>query len=140
MASDPILTAEEAVERALSLLVNASRVDPVLRGAVQEVEDAYRTLRDLAYCYLPDRDGVPEDGDGEPVTWKKSAEDGWHAACVEQDKAETLRAERDALARKLEFLEILADGAPLAVNGIPWREAFERLNAIVSDPVEVGRG
>lgn len=37
--------------------------------------------------------------------------------------------------RQVEFLEILADGGGITVNGIPWREMFERLNAIVSDPL-----
>lgn len=37
--------------------------------------------------------------------------------------------------RQIEFLEILADGGNITVNDIPWREMFERLNAIVSDPV-----
>lgn len=35
--------------------------------------------------------------------------------------------------RQVQFLEIMADGAALQVNGIPWREAFERLNTVVSD-------
>jgi hypothetical protein len=37
--------------------------------------------------------------------------------------------------RELEFLLALADGGAITVHGIPWREAFDRLNAIVSDPV-----
>lgn len=45
-------------------------------------------------------------------------------------------AEMERLRRQVEFLEALADGGPLLVNGIPWREMFDRLNAIVSDPVE----
>lgn len=39
------------------------------------------------------------------------------------------------LRRQLEFLEILADGGKITVNGIPWRQAWETLNSIVSDPV-----
>lgn len=41
----------------------------------------------------------------------------------------------ERLRRQIEFLEILADGGRLEVNGIPWRKAFEKINAIVSDPV-----
>lgn len=37
--------------------------------------------------------------------------------------------------RQVEFLEILADGGRIEVNGVPWREMFDRINAIVSDPV-----
>lgn len=37
--------------------------------------------------------------------------------------------------RQVQFLEILADGGDLTVNGVPWREMFERLNSIVADPV-----
>ena len=37
------------VEGALNLLVNASRVSPPLRAAVQEVEDEIRRLRDALY-------------------------------------------------------------------------------------------
>lgn len=35
--------------------------------------------------------------------------------------------------RQVEFLEALADGGELKVNGIPWREAFETVNAIIAD-------
>lgn len=37
--------------------------------------------------------------------------------------------------RKLEFLEIMADGGRIEINGVPWREMFERLNSLVGDPV-----
>lgn len=37
--------------------------------------------------------------------------------------------------RQVQFLEILADGGKITVNGVPWREMFARLNAIVTDPV-----
>ena len=42
---------------------------------------------------------------------------------------------RERLRRQLDFLTALADGGEIKVNGIPWREAFEGLNALVSDPV-----
>lgn len=45
------------------------------------------------------------------------------------------RADAERQRREIEFVEMLCDGGDLAVNGIPWREAFERLNALVSDPV-----
>lgn len=35
--------------------------------------------------------------------------------------------------RRLEFLEILADGAGLTVNGVPWREMFDRVERVHSD-------
>lgn len=41
----------------------------------------------------------------------------------------------EAMRRAVEFLEILADGGELLVNGVPWREMFRRFNAIVADGV-----
>jgi hypothetical protein len=32
---------------------------------------------------------------------------------------------------RLEFLEMLADGGNLAVNGIPWRLAYVKMRAII---------
>lgn len=50
-------------------------------------------------------------------------------------------ADGERARRQVEFLEILADGGGITVNGVPWREMFERLNAIVSDPVPIeGQG
>ena len=40
-----------------------------------------------------------------------------------------------ALRRELEFIELLADGGSITVNGTPWREMYERLAAMVSDHV-----
>lgn len=40
-----------------------------------------------------------------------------------------------ALRRELEFVELLADGGGITVNGVPWREMFERVNGIISDPI-----
>lgn len=57
------------------------------------------------------------------------------AAADWQAEARELRNENEALRRRLEFIETLADGGELRVNGIPWREAFDRLNKLVSDPV-----
>lgn len=37
--------------------------------------------------------------------------------------------------RELEFVELLADGGGIQVNGIPWRDAFARINVIVGDPM-----
>lgn len=44
-------------------------------------------------------------------------------------------ADHERLRREVEFLEILSDGGKLTVNDVPWREMFDRLNAIVGDPV-----
>lgn len=33
--------------------------------------------------------------------------------------------------QRLEFLEMLADGMKLEMNGIPWREAYVKLIAII---------
>lgn len=35
-------------------------------------------------------------------------------------------AEAASRSRRLEFLEALANGADLQVNGVPWREMFDR--------------
>jgi hypothetical protein len=34
------------------------------------------------------------------------------------------------LRRRLEFIEILCDGGKLEVNGVPWREMLDRVNAM----------
>lgn len=52
-----------------------------------------------------------------------------------ETQAEAALNEIDRLRRQVEFMEAFSDGGGLALNGIPWREAFDRLNAIVSDPV-----
>lgn len=59
---------------------------------------------------------------------------------IERLRAEVaaLRAANERLRREIEFLEMLADGGDIAVNGVPWREMFARFNAIVSDPVDCG--
>lgn len=42
----------------------------------------------------------------------------------------------ECLRRQVEFMEILNDGAGITVNGIPWREAFAKINDIVGDPID----
>ena len=56
---------------------------------------------------------------------------GWFANAIET--AERINGERTR--RELEFLTTLADGGGIKVNGVPWREMFEKINALVSDPV-----
>lgn len=48
-----------------------------------------------------------------------------------------LADEVTALRREIEFVELLCDGGQITVNGVPWREMFERVNAIISDPIRV---
>ena len=33
--------------------------------------------------------------------------------------------------KRLEFAEVLLDGGKIAVNGIPWREAWERMESLL---------
>lgn len=46
-----------------------------------------------------------------------------------------LANEVTALRRYMEFAETLCDGGKILVNGVPWREMFDRINALMSDPV-----
>lgn len=60
---------------------------------------------------------------------------GFMAALDQAGFVVMTRAEAERQRREIEFVEMLCDGGDLTVNGIPWREAFERLNQLVSDPV-----
>lgn len=46
-----------------------------------------------------------------------------------------LANEVTSLRRYIQFAETLCDGGQILVNGVPWREMFDRINAIVNDPV-----
>jgi hypothetical protein len=41
-----------------------------------------------------------------------------------------------ALRREMEFVELLCDGGKISVNGVPWREMYDRINALVADPIK----
>lgn len=66
---------------------------------------------------------------------------GGYVTCPQSDcpnptlAADLLDGHYLATKRAVEFLELLADGGDLRVNGIPWREAFRRFNEIISDGV-----
>jgi hypothetical protein len=36
------------------------------------------------------------------------------------------------LSRRLEFLEIIADGGAITVNGVPWGQMYQRLSSMIA--------
>lgn len=81
--------------------------------------------------------GVAVDLDRLEALARDASREHWPLTC-DPDTILALMAQArqgEEYKRAFEFIETLADGGDIRVNGIPWREAYERLNRIVPDPL-----